>query len=362
VLFLSWLIEATQEVNLGLLTVIMAGVGILMFLIPVVPGIPVYLTVGIVLPAKAYKIMGWIPAMLYATGVALVLKLVSSALQQKAIGQSMSGYVKVRQAVAVNSPLIKSMRLILSAKGLTIAKVGVLVGGPDWPTSVLCGILRLELLQIVIGTIPVICVILPTCVSGALMYMSGIDSENGNPKYPLASTVCAIVTAFSTIIQFGALLVATFYIEFTTSECADELALVPIDEEVKKADERDLAANKCYSDVTQWHLVPLSRKIMLQASLACIVASTYMSLLIPEFCFEVHGLTDTIGENLGGQWYKIIKPLGWVVLGLFIASMCFLQLFTSWGKGKAAEKLAGDILATPTAEIEIEDARTPLLL
>merc|ERR1712194_497487 len=134
----------------------------------------------------------------------MVLKLVSSALQQKAIGQSMSGNVKIGQAVAVNSPLIKSMRLILSAKGLTIAKVGVLVGGPDWPTSVLCGILRLELLQIVIGTIPVICVILPTCVSGAFLYMTGMETETGNPQYPWASTVFAIVTAFSTMIQFGA--------------------------------------------------------------------------------------------------------------------------------------------------------------
>ena len=79
---------------------------------------------------------GWPLAIAYATGVALVLKLASSALQQKAIGQSMSGYVKVRQAVSVNSPLIKSMRLILGEKGLTIAKVGVLVGGPDWPVSV----------------------------------------------------------------------------------------------------------------------------------------------------------------------------------------------------------------------------------
>lgn len=54
-------------------------------------------------------------------------------MQQVLIGQAMSGSVKVRQAVSVNSPLIKSMRLILGAKGLTIAKVGVLVGGPVSP-------------------------------------------------------------------------------------------------------------------------------------------------------------------------------------------------------------------------------------
>lgn len=127
-------------------------------------------------------------------------------------------------------------------------------------------------------------------------------------------------------------IIATFYIEFTTSQRSDELALIPVDEEVKEADERDEAFHKCYGEVTQWHSMPLWPKIMLQASLVCTVASSYMSLLFSSQCFEKHALTDTIEENLGGEWHTIIKPLGWVVIGLFIAAIVFLMLFSSWGK------------------------------
>lgn len=101
---------------------------------------------------------------------------------------------------------------------------------------------------------------------------------------------------------------------------------------------------------------------MLQASLVCIVASSYISLFFAANCFEVHVLTDTIEENLGGKVHNIVKPLGWVVLGLFIAAMVFLKIFTSWAKGKAAEKLSGDMYSPLTAEMENEDVSTPLLL
>jgi len=243
---------------------------------------------------------------------------------------------------------------------LTIAKVGVLVGGPDWPTSVLCGILRLEVIQIMIGTIPVICVIFPTCVSGALMYMTGMTTDTGNPQYVWAGMAFALVTAFSTCVQFGALLIATFYIEFTTSQRSDELALIPIDEEVKEADERDEAFHRCYGEVTQWRVMPLWPKIMLQASLVCTIASSYMSLLFAGLCFEEHALTDTIEDNLGGEWHTIIKPLGWVVIGLFVVAIVFFMIFSSWGKKKAREKLRGDTLAPEAAGVN-DGADTPLL-
>ena len=47
--------------------------------------------------------------------------------------------------------------------------VTILVGGPDWPTSVLCGILGLDLLPILLGTLPVFLLILPTVMGGAFL-------------------------------------------------------------------------------------------------------------------------------------------------------------------------------------------------
>lgn len=73
---------------------------------------------------------GWVGSIAYATGIALVLKLIASAMQQKLIGENLSGYVSVRQFVGVNSTFMKAMRILLSLPGLSVAKVAILSCGP----------------------------------------------------------------------------------------------------------------------------------------------------------------------------------------------------------------------------------------
>lgn len=51
----------------------------------------------------------------------------------------MRNSAKIRQLVQINSEGIRAMRLILSEKNTSVRKSAILVGGPDWPTSVLCG-------------------------------------------------------------------------------------------------------------------------------------------------------------------------------------------------------------------------------
>ena len=52
------MIEKTANLGLAAVTAIIAGVGVLMFLLPPVPGVPVYLTLGIVLSAQGYELLG----------------------------------------------------------------------------------------------------------------------------------------------------------------------------------------------------------------------------------------------------------------------------------------------------------------
>ena len=96
--------------------------------------------------------------------VALAIKLLACSLQQKLIGENMRRSVAVRKFVGINSPFMKVMRsphispylpnlpispspfmkvmsLLLRERGMSLAKVAILVGGPDWPTSVTVGIL-----------------------------------------------------------------------------------------------------------------------------------------------------------------------------------------------------------------------------
>ena len=58
---------------------------------------------------------------------------------QKAIGEPMRNSAKIRQLVQINSDGIRAMKFILNDENASIRKCAILVGGPDWPTSVLCG-------------------------------------------------------------------------------------------------------------------------------------------------------------------------------------------------------------------------------
>ena len=130
VVFLSWMIDETATMGLAPVTLIMMGVGIIMFLLPPVPGVPVYFTLGIVLTAQGNDALGYTGSIFYSTAIGLILKLMASAMQQKLIGENLSRFVSIRQLVGINSILMKAMRLVLSKNGLDVAKVAVLIGGP----------------------------------------------------------------------------------------------------------------------------------------------------------------------------------------------------------------------------------------
>mmetsp|Transcript_12178 Transcript_12178/g.26281 ORF Transcript_12178/g.26281 Transcript_12178/m.26281 type:complete len:890 (+) Transcript_12178:181-2850(+) len=335
VVFLSWMIEKVEDFNLIAVTAIMAGVGAMMFLLPPVPGVPIYLALGIVLPSQGYKILGWLGAILYSTGVGLVLKLFSSALQQKLIGENLSHYVKVRQFVGINSKLMKAMRLELGSGGISAAKVAILIGGPDWPTSVLCGIMRLSLLQIMVGTLPIVFLIFPTCLTGALLYMASLQTGTGNPVFPWAGTASTLTASSTAMVQFGSMLVAAYYLEQASENRADEVKAIPDDKEVKEADEKDEHMRKCYTTVTQWNAIPIWAKLILISSLVSITASCYMVQFFSYMCFVDHSLTDSIYENLGGNVGNLFLPLGWISVALFALSILLLEIFSVWGKQQA---------------------------
>lgn len=151
VLILAGLVGWIKRMAFGVdaVTGIMLAVGIVMFLLPPVPGVPIYMTLGIVIPQVATK-WGLVGSYFYCIAISLALKLAACAMQQKAIGELLSGSASIRKSVGINTAFVRATRVILSDKGLTVGKVAVLVGGPDWPTSVLAGILKLNLFPILL--------------------------------------------------------------------------------------------------------------------------------------------------------------------------------------------------------------------
>ena len=303
---------------------------------------------------------GWAGSIAYSTGVSLVLKLIASAMQQKLIGENLSHYVSVRQAVTINSTMMKAIRLILSQPGLSIPKVAILSCGPgmfygldifqclptcyshavsvnysipsDWPTSVLCGIMRLPFLSIMFGTIPVVLIVFPTCLTGAFLYMASLETSAGNPVYSWAGTVSTVTATATSLLLFGAMMTSVYYIEQAMSKRGDEVNAIEDDEEVKAADEKDEYMKKCYEDATKWDIVPKIAQLALLVATTFSIACFYMVQFFPDLCFIEHSLTDSYYSNLEGNLFNLFLPLGWAAVGLFVASWVLLSMFTGWGK------------------------------
>jgi len=93
--------------------------------------------------------------------------LTACAVQQELIGRKLGKYEKVRRMVGVHKPFIRAVEAILSKPGLSFGKCMILCGGPDWPTSVLAGILRLSLPQCMLGTSPIVSNVAPFVLTGS---------------------------------------------------------------------------------------------------------------------------------------------------------------------------------------------------
>jgi len=334
-LFLSWLIQYTAGMNIGTVTGILVGVGVIMFLLPPVPGAPIYLTLGIVIVPVGKETFGLVGSIVYAMVISLALKLLATFLQQKMIGGLLKNNIGIRKAVGVNTDLIRAMKLCLGEKGLGIAKVSILCGGPDWPTSVLCGIMDLDLLPVLVGTLPVAGLVVPTVLAGSFTYMVGMQDDNDNPLYPWAGTAATMSTAAAAVVMFGCMLSAGYYLERVMSERADELKAMPYDEEVKKASDAAEIVNEAYLEVTKWSDVPIFVQLILVLSLACMITACYIVQLFQEDAFVEYQLTYNIDDNLDGDWKNLVKPLGFAAILLFSASLVFLMVFRSWAQRQA---------------------------
>ena len=221
----NWLIVELGKFPWPITSLLFILIGLVMFLLPVVPGPVVYLTCGVlVVPTMEYQLGGrpvepacpplpgmganatealalallgganatnlptpfcdeatrdcpygprseipfWIGAA-WANVISYSLKLVAHILQQKLIGETLGSRVGIRAMVSPNSRLMKAIRILLSQPGISMAKVSIMCGGPDWPTSVICGFLKLRLCNLLLGLTPMFLMTVPTTLTGAFL-------------------------------------------------------------------------------------------------------------------------------------------------------------------------------------------------
>jgi len=174
---LSWLGVVLQGWPFEVLIVATFTIGVLAFLLPPVPGMTIYIFGGLVISgaAEAGGYWGFWGGALINIVMCWFLKLFACAIQQKCIGEMLGKSLWVRKTVGVHRAHIRCIEAILREPGLSVGKAAILCGGPDWPTSVLAGVLKLSLVQCELGTMPIIFFVTPCALTGSFYLKKGVN-------------------------------------------------------------------------------------------------------------------------------------------------------------------------------------------
>lgn len=366
-LFLSWLNETLESMDFPVVLGIFYLVGLFMFLLPPVPGVPVYLAGGVILVNVAWtrKIgedpvtgedimkgdggMSYFAALAFTSMVCFCIKLNAIVFQQRGFGEQMSDNLTVKNFVGVNSVTIRAIGFILSKPGMNRAKVSILVGGPDWPTSVLTGILKLSCVEMLKGSLPVIFLIIPCVCTGG--FMLKVNPDDPGDIWPSIFGCTLVIAA---MVQSFALGAAGYYTEQAAHEHREELLAMPNDKDVERVEAKNAAKREQYMCKTAWPLLPFGIKVVLLIGTASMVMSCYIINLYASKCFAAFQVTDSIKDDLGGSAVNVIlKPWGFIAIYLFLLSCVCLWVFGRWVACQKSPKVAAVAAGCEDEETEV---------
>jgi hypothetical protein len=315
-------------------TLIFIAVSLFMFLLPPVPGPMMYLVGGLMLTQNYWQKgegpLGFGASCAVGSLVCLLIKLMACTIQQKCIGERMSNNTWVKSTVGVNSIPIRAIERILSTPGLSLPKVAILCEGPDWPTSVLTGILKLSLPQMLLGTAPAYFVtIVPFYLSGAFKLRKA--------ESPAWASIDAGIMAFTALIMLVGMFTAIHFIEEVAAHHHAELTppLKPLDKSVETATTKEKERQRKFNKVMAWNVLPKSAKLILVSAVSLMFVS-FNLVAWTDLCFNDFEPGSDIdlpieSGGLDGDVLNAFKPLGYVVLKMVLASYVLMWLFKRYG-------------------------------
>jgi len=304
-------------------------IGFVVFMFPSAPAAPVYVLMGVVITQSAHQ-NGWRyeVGLIWATFVTFAMKMTFTAAAQKWIGEPLGDRVWVRRNIGIHTPYMRAVEVILQER-MSLPKVAVLVGGPDWPVAVLCGILKLPLVPVLIGISPVLVQsVFPCVLSGNLMYFKHatagrLGDDPGAPAGAVASLGMAeVALLLAAIMQFAVGLVAFVCVQEVLEQDYDRLAAPrPEDQPLLDLDEQEQHKHVLLHRMTKWRALPVLLKLSLLAGFLCIEASLVLLSgpwhdLFGVSCFKTFDIMTSVEKDLGGDPFAIVKPLGWVSFAL----------------------------------------------
>mmetsp|Transcript_54167 Transcript_54167/g.156512 ORF Transcript_54167/g.156512 Transcript_54167/m.156512 type:complete len:810 (+) Transcript_54167:77-2506(+) len=323
----SWLNKLLADVELMTLGIILACVGCVMFLLPPVPGSAVYIFFGIVIGKNAQGNIGFWPGVGVGSLVGLAVKLLASTGQYY-IGHFLGKSVRVQKAVGGDTVPTRAVEKILKHPGMKVGKVAILVGGPDWPTSVICGILQVSVPQMLLGTLPVYFVsIAPQTLVGALL-----TKELGSNDAKMWVALKTVATGIAALSQAAACGVAAYAVMKTVERDHVELAQYRADhQDIAELTRREAAFVDALFEETRWSALSRQRRLVLSAAALAHWAVAGLLLLdytlLRPICFRKFDMTADIAApfvdgGLDGNVLNIaLLPFGAGSLALFFVGV-----------------------------------------
>ena len=272
-----------------------------------------------------------------ACSLSFTLKLVAHVLQQKLIGENFRSRVSVRAFVGPNTVQMKAARYILSQPGITIAKSSILCGGPDWPTSVICGLLGLDCCSMLVGLIPIIVFTTPGTLLGAFMTEKVYADLN-------LDTLCVMI-----VLLVQMLMGVTFlhYVNRVIAEEQEVLNSYADDAEVAKLDAEAAQFAAVVAKVGAFHQAPPRVRAVFGSGVAAALLATWVLMLRAGMLFQEFSITSCL-DDLGNppEDYAIpalgIKRFGLACLLLMIYGYGCLKYYQCWVTAAAKKSLEVD--------------------
>jgi len=346
VVLLAWVCERSLHLPWAAVVFILYGIGVTLFLLPPVPGCPIYM-VSAVLITKRFEAGGghFLLASLLALVISMVIKLTAVAVEQKMIGEPFSNNIAVKKLVAIHTPEMKAIRYILSQNGLHSDKVLVLCCGPDWPTSVLTGVLKLPVFEMLLGTLPVAFLIMPFTLSGSFIVHASTLPEHTLEKRRFEGMSSALLF-LSMLTQMGGMMLIFHCTHGVTERFKDEIAggkwmRDDQEAEVLKDIEDGEERLRRRQEATRWEVLPYWVRADLLLGLT--LMSVMMHIIMLPFLkpFKDFSLQDRFSDV--ADVYFLINPPGWVAIACLCCSVVCLAIFEAWvDKALDASGDAGD--------------------
>jgi len=247
----------------------------------------------------------------------------SVVMQYKLFGKLMARTSAVQRLVGVHKVETLALRRILCPPGLHLDKAAILCGGPDWPTVVLCGILRTGLGRTLVGELPNVLIVVPYAYAGACWLEDHLMD---------VSSITILVTCLVQNFSFLAALLlaaseATSYQSDMRKSRAEHLNLHTRDAEAS-------AQSRHFKRMTEWRLLSATQRAALTLAAAAELAAFWAAVILTNSCFRDFSLSRRIDDGfedggLAGNPLNLLLPTGWGFASAFLGGALLLLLYSA---------------------------------